>query len=78
MTSAASARASIASMSGAIASNRGSMPKRRAHRTRSRPTDVRELVSVAIARTSPIGRRVNSATEATGPHEASDTPGTIR
>ena len=41
-------------------------------------TDVRELVSSATVRISRTGTLVNSATDATGPSEAMDTPGTTR
>jgi len=40
--------------------------------------EVRELVSMTIVRTSPIGRVVYSATEATGPFDAIARSGTIR
>ena len=43
-----------------------------------RATDVRELVSSARVRTSPIGRVVNTATDATGPLDAIATFGTMR
>ena len=41
-------------------------------------TDVRELVSSAIVRISATGKRVYSATEATGPRDPMPTPGTNR
>ena len=55
MMSAASQRSSISETSGPCASRAGSIMKSRAHRTLARATDVRELVSIAIDRTSAIG-----------------------
>ena len=45
--------------------NAGSILNHAAHSSRSRFADVRELVSSAIERISPIGLRVNIATEST-------------
>ena len=56
----------------------GAILKSRAHNTRTSATDVRELVSMTIDRTSDIGRVVNSATEATGPRDAIARSGAIR
>ncbi len=78
MSSAASAAASIAARSGACGTNAGAMPKRRAQRIRVSTADVRDDVSSAIDRTSRIGLRVNSATDATGPSDPMQTPGTMR
>ena len=50
----------------------------RAHNTRVSATDVRELVSIAIERTSAIGLLVKMATDATGPADAIARSGTIR
>ncbi len=75
---AASAVASISSRRGPLEYNIGRILNSRAQRTRTSATDVRELVSSAIERTSRIRFRVNSATDATGPREAIETPGTIR
>ena len=56
----------------------GSILNSRAHSTRTSATDVRELVSITIDRTSGIGRVVKSATDATGPRDAMARSGTIR
>ena len=53
------------------------MPNFLAHSTRTSATDVRELVSMAIDRTSSIGLDVKSSTDATGPREAIARSGTI-
>ena len=57
---------------------RGSISNQRAHSTRSSATDVRELVSSAMDRISSVGTLLKIATDATGPSEAIDTPGTMR
>jgi len=59
-----------------VGTNSGAMRYRRSHNTRMRVADVRELVSSAMWRMSSTGRRVKSATEATGPREPIPTPGT--
>ena len=58
MSSAASQRASIASRFGPSGSNVGWILNSFAQRTRTSATEVRELVSIAIDRTSLIGRVV--------------------
>src|SRR5437764_14389514 len=77
MTSAASQRASMAGRSGAWVSARGAILNSRAHRILTSATEVRELASIAMDRTSAIGLDVYRATEATAPREASETSGTI-
>ena len=57
--------------------NTGAIPKCRAHSTRVNATDVRELVSSAMVRTCSIGTDVKSATDATGPSDATAQPGTM-
>ncbi len=78
MMSAASQCASIVATSGSRGSSAGSMPKWRSHSTCTSATDVRELVSMAIERTSRIGFVVYSATESTAPCETIATSGTMR
>ena len=56
----------------------GAMSNRRAHRMRVSAADVRDDVSSASVRTSRIGSRVKSATDATGPSDPMQTPGTMR
>ena len=77
MIRAASQRPSICDKSGPAGSISGLILNSRAHRTRTSATDVRELTSMAIDRTSPIGRDVNRSTDATGPREAIARSGTI-
>ena len=78
MINAASQRSSIASRPGARISMDGWIPNSRAHSTRTSATEVRELVSIAIERTSDIGRPAYNATDATGPSDAMARSGTIR
>ena len=54
------------------------MSNQRAHSTRSSAIDVLELVSSAIDRMCSVGTLLKIATDATGPSDAIDTPGTIR
>ena len=54
------------------------MSNHRAHKTRNSAIDVRELVSTAIDRISAVGTLVKIATDATGPSDAMETPGTMR
>ncbi|MNC99308.1 hypothetical protein D3C83_175600 [compost metagenome] len=77
MTSAASARLSIASRSGSDGVNFGSMFHFVAHSTRVSATEVRELKSRAMVSTRSIGLRVKTATVATSPSEAIEMSGTI-
>jgi hypothetical protein len=77
MTSAASQRASMLGSSGPSGTSTGLIPNLLAHNTRTRATDVRELVSMAIDRTSPIALDVKSSTDATGPRDAIARSGTI-
>jgi len=58
MISAASPSVSIAPKSGPDEVMIGSIRKSRAHKTRTSATDVRELVSITMDRTSRIGRAV--------------------
>src|SRR5205823_6231796 len=66
----ASQVASIADNSGSCGTKLGAISNFRAHRMRVSTTDVRELVSSASDRTSRIGTRLNSATDATAPSDA--------
>ncbi len=63
-------------MSGAAGTNAGRMRKCRAHSSRTRPAEVRELTSSAIDWTRSLGWRVHPATESTAPSDALDTSGT--
>ena len=54
------------------------MRNSRAHNTRTSATEVRELVSSAIDRTSLIGFDAISNTDATGPRDAIARSGTMR
>src|ERR671918_505383 len=68
--SAASHRDSVSFRSGPRASIAGAILNTRAHRTRSSATELRELVSIAIDRTSSIGLVLYKVTEATAPSDA--------
>ena len=58
--------------------NFGSISNHSAQRTRSRATAVRELESMAMERMAAVGRVVKSATDATGPVDATAMSGTTR
>ena len=58
--------------------NAGSILNHAAHNSRSRFAEVRELVSSAIERISPIGLRVNIATESTACVDAIAMRGTMK
>ena len=76
MMSAASARASIDSRSGAIDTASGETPKNRRSITVASATDVLELLSIATERMSRGSSRVYRATDATGPRDVTAGPGT--
>ena len=78
ISSAASQRLSIGDRSGRIFTNVGSISNHCAHRMRNRATAVRELESTAMDRMAVAGRWLSSATDATGPFDATAMPGTTR
>ena len=78
ISSAASQRFSIGMRSGRIFTNVGSMSNHCTHRIRSSATAVRELESTAMDRIAVAGRWLSSATDATGPLDATAMPGTTR